>query len=820
MGPHDAIPSDSRQVSWQRALLPAWVAGTLVFQVPFQLFFKHGNGGFGYNILIGTALVVAGILLVAGITRLYRILSRSDRYLDQKLNRSTTFLLWLVAALLVTSLVLPTANLVPYLAGVATLLGWITHSSICILRSQREASKKPLLTRLFNRFRAVARQPWPFNGLFWLLVFITLVVKDLYTISDISGASPLEILALSCGRLVTNAAFTLALVLVVQALLALAPRLLRWMVLAAASVIPFIAISAFFVRQSWNKSLVEVFNDFTLSGRFDLTQELAASGIDITPLQSAAFLLLVAAACFGFFLLLQTVSQKLGHCRLRTVPTALAFGLVWLFTIAEQGLSMATKRTEIWQKEHKVFGVHFGLFSPPQGLETIPVELIDPQEIDANEQLLAEAALLPELERKPDIYILMVESWRSDSISEEITPFVYRFANTDCQAFEQTYAGSNCTPLSWFTLFHSRLALHWADTVKGAETPEGLPGAYPVRLLKTLGYKTSARAVCDLGYKSLGELNFGTDHKLADAFRDSNQLPGELAFPEREMIIVDELKKQVRQSQPGGHFHFIAFDSPHYNYYWPEQDFAPIHGNCDATINYTNVSPSPEQIIEVQKRYHNSVNWMDHQIEDFINFLKFEDRYDDATIIITGDHGEEFQEHGSWFHCSTLKKEQTNVPIMIKWPSWMETPIPQHQVSHLDIMPSLLDMLGLDEKYITNLSGNSVLREHPGETVISTIHRGTSNVGVSIIKDGVKANFTFQGLWEGGTPDKLFLANYTDLNDQPLTFLEERGELSHTEFLRQRYPLSTSRFFKSFGAPPEPDSEGNDEKDEDVVAEK
>ena len=266
-----------------------------------------------------------------------------------------------------------------------------------------------------------------------------------------------------------------------------------------------------------------------------------------------------------------------------------------------------------------------------------------------------------------------------------------------------------------------------------------MPGAYPVRLLKTLGYEVSARAVCDLGYKKLGDLNFGTDHKLADTFRDSVTLPNELAFPEREMIIVEELKKQVRQSRPGAHLHFIAFDSPHYNYYWPERDFEPIHAGCDGTIKYTNINPSEEEIDDVRKRYHNAVNWMDRQIEDFVNFLKHEGRYDDATIIITGDHGEEFQEHGSWFHCSTLKREQTDVPIMIKWPSWMETPIPQRQVSHLDIMPSVLDMLGLDDKYLANLSGNSVLREHPGETVISTIHRGMSNVGVCLIKDGTKA---------------------------------------------------------------------------------
>ena len=802
MGQNDADRHGSRPASWQRAIFVAYAAGILVLQTPFQLRYKLGNGGFGYNFLIGLGLVIGGVFLIAGLARLFRVLSRSDANLYRSLCHRTQLLLALATASFITALVLKLETLALWYVGLGFVGLWIANACLSIMRAETCPRRKlPLTTRLRNRARAIARQPWPFNGVFWGLIFLTLVAKDLFTISEINGAHTIEIIFLILGRTVTNAAFTLAMIFIVQALLALAPRCLRWAVIASASIIPLVIISAFFVRQAWNKSLIEVFNDFTASGRFDISQELEASGLSISPFGVLLLAIAVAATCFSAFMLLQKISSNFSSCRTRTIPAAFAFAVIWFFSIAEQGLSMATKRTEIWQEEHKLFGVQLGLFTPPPGLETIQVEVLEPQPESLTEELLASAASLPELERKPDIYILMVESWRADSISAEVTPFLYRFSNTDCQPFEQTYSGSNCTPLSWFTMFHSRLALHWADSVKGAENPDGLPGAYPVRLLKELGYETSVRAVCDLGYKKLGELNFGTDHSLADTFRDDNTLPGDLAFPEREMIIVENLKEQVLDSEPGGHLHFIAFDSPHYNYYWPEKDFTPLNHGCEGTINYTNISPTAAEILEVQKRYHNSVNWMDHQIENFITFLKEEGRYDDATIIITGDHGEEFQEHGSWFHCSTLKKEQTDVPIMMKWPSWMETPIPQQQVSHLDIMPSILDMLGLEDKYLSHLSGNSVLREHPNETVISTIHRGMSNVGICIIKDGIKANFTFRGLWEGGLPDEISLADYTDLNDQPVSVLAELGTRTHTEFLRDRFPVSTSRFFKAFGEP-------------------
>jgi len=802
MGQQTAEQTGSES-SWQSALLSAWIAGALIIQTPFQILWRLGNGTFGYNLMIGLAAVIVGVVLFAGATRLLRILSRGNANLENTLCKSTTILLGSAAVLFIATLSFR-STLFPYayFVGLACTVAWLAHAVFSVLRAEKKEQTESLFKRVKNRTVAAARQPWPFNGVFWMLVFLALIAKDFYTAGDIEGANAFEMLFIICGRLVTNAAFTLALVLAVQALLALTPKVLRWVVWTAASMIPVFAIAGFAIRQLWNKGLLEVLNDFTVSGEFNVQQELAASGLDVTSLQAGLLLAATVGLCLMVYTLLQRFSVQIVRCRLSTVPASLLFALIWFFAIAEQGLSMATKRTEIWREEHKVFSVHMGLFTPPPGLETIPVEVAEPQSDGLTEELLASAKSLPELERKPDIYILMIESWRSDSINETVTPFLYEFANTDCQQFGETYSGSNCTPLSWFTMFHSRLALHWADTVKGAESKEGLPGAYPVRLLKELGYETSVRAVCDLAYKNLGALNYGSDYHLADIMTDSTTLPEDVNIPNRERLIMQELRKQVRQSQPGGHLHFIAFDSPHYNYYWPNEDFTPLHEGCDGKFTYTNINPSPEKIKEVKDKYDNSVNWMDNQISEFVEFLKHEGRYDDATIIITGDHGEEFQEHGSWFHCSTLKKEQTAVPILIKWPTWLDTPPPQRQVSHLDVMPSILDMLGLDEKYTANLSGHSVLDEnHPGETVISTIHRGMSNVGVCIIKDGTKANFTFRGLWDGGLPDKLYLEDYTDLNDETLSLLDERGERTHTEFIRERYPVSTSRFFKTFGKP-------------------
>ena len=160
-----------------------------MLQVPFQLKFKLGNGAFGYNLMIGLALILIGIATIAGFTRLIHILSRRDAPVEQRVRRSSVFSLGLTTALFITALAAPGGNFVFYFIGLGLLVAWIGHTSFCILRARDTGRSGTLLVRLRNRVRALARQPWPFNGIFWLLVFLALVAKDLFTITEIDGAT-------------------------------------------------------------------------------------------------------------------------------------------------------------------------------------------------------------------------------------------------------------------------------------------------------------------------------------------------------------------------------------------------------------------------------------------------------------------------------------------------------------------------------------------------------------------------------------------------------------------------------------------------------
>ena len=75
--------------------------------------------------------------------------------------------------------------------------------------------------------------------------------------------------------------------------------------------------------------------------------------------------------------------------------------------------------------------------------------------------------------------------------------------------------------------------------------------------------------------------------------------------------------------------------------------------------------------------------------------LKERGLYDDLTIIVMSDHGEEFNDHGGFWHGTTLYDEQVRVPLFIKLPRASRGgTVVRHWVQSIDLMPTLLGLVG------------------------------------------------------------------------------------------------------------------------------
>ena len=786
---HESIPRCSRPPKWDLVFTLSWVTGILLFQTPFQVTLKMGPGNFGYNILLTTGAMILGVIIMGTLSRLYHLANRS-RPSEPRAHRIALISHGAAILLLLLSL-LPAFSQAFYCAALAAMLPWLTiliAGSVHILRNTKiEPATPPSSTDTLPR-------GWHFNGIFWLITMATLLTLDFLSLSAIRERNSWELILIISGRLLSIATFLAAAVLLFQSLWSLSPSYTRWLLVLGASLIPLLSLANHFSNLYWKQPLIDLVNNLTLDGKFNLRVELEAAGITHPPLLVVVAGLTIIALVGGLYQLLQRASLKCNF-RLRTTSAVLIGLGLWIGAIAQQGLSMISMRKHVWQDEHTTFDIQLGLLRPDPGLEKLSIDFTRTMTGSQEELLLSGPT--PKLERTPDVYVVMVETWRTDSVRPEVMPFLSQFAKTECQQFKTTFAGSNCTPVSWYTLFHSRVGIDWRESLREDESIDGFKGSYPLRLLHKLGYRFSVRAVCDLSYKKMCDLNFGRNHKLADRFLDAPMIPGNLDVPEREVVIMDDLKRELQDSPKGGKLHFISLDSAHYNYYWPSKDFTPIHEDCSA-INFSALKPTAEQIREVVKRYENAVNWIDRQMEDFIKHLKSVGRYENSIIILTGDHGEEFQENGSWFHCSSLRREQVEVPIMIRWPKWVTEQPNQDLVSHMDIMPSLLDALGLESRYFSGMAGYSVLGSHPGEALLSTRWPGKSGIGLSLVANGMKANFKASKLWLEGIPETIHFMGWTDFADRPLDPEQLRHKRSYTDTLKEHYGTSIERHFERF----------------------
>jgi arylsulfatase A-like enzyme len=108
--------------------------------------------------------------------------------------------------------------------------------------------------------------------------------------------------------------------------------------------------------------------------------------------------------------------------------------------------------------------------------------------------------------------------------------------------------------------------------------------------------------------------------------------------------------------------------------------------------------PSEEDIRYLQGVYQGEINFMDAHVGRFIAELKALGLYDQATVVLISDHGEEFWEHGGFEHGHTFYDELVRVPLIVKFPLEVEPVqrVVSTQVRVVDVMPSVVEVLGID----------------------------------------------------------------------------------------------------------------------------
>lgn len=279
-------------------------------------------------------------------------------------------------------------------------------------------------------------------------------------------------------------------------------------------------------------------------------------------------------------------------------------------------------------------------------------------------------------EKPLNIVIIAIDTWRYDTVNPTNMPNVFNFAQSSWQ-FKQHWSGGNATQSGIFTLFYAIPGSYWSATLQQQKGPvfieELIKQHYQLNILSsaTLTQPAMWRNV----FSQISHLQLST--------------PGDNPFA-RDQTILNEFIQFINKAskKPQPFFSFLFFDGAHgfCNDGNPVAPFKPSITVCNH-LELTKTADATPYI----NRYKNAVFFVDQLVGLVITTLQQKQLLDNTIVIITGDHGQEFNDNhlGFWEHASNFTHYQAQTPLIIHWPH--EKPkIFTHLTSHFDIVPTLL----------------------------------------------------------------------------------------------------------------------------------
>ena len=98
---------------------------------------------------------------------------------------------------------------------------------------------------------------------------------------------------------------------------------------------------------------------------------------------------------------------------------------------------------------------------------------------------------------------------------------------------------------------------------------------------------------------------------------------------------------------------------------------------------------------DLMARYDAEIAEVDRALSRVVQRLEQTGAWRRTVLVVTSDHGEEFQDHGGWGHSHSLFPELLHVPLFIRQPGDSARRIQSGRINHADLLPTLLELTGL-----------------------------------------------------------------------------------------------------------------------------
>ncbi len=216
-------------------------------------------------------------------------------------------------------------------------------------------------------------------------------------------------------------------------------------------------------------------------------------------------------------------------------------------------------------------------------------------------------------------------------------------------------------------------------------------------LLSRLGYATATITSQDEDWQGMRRFeNTGTPQFFWDshAYRGAHLDSGsERVVPDAKTV--DEVIGWLKHNTGHRWGLYVDLQMTHFPYKLPPGTPEPYQPTQVHRGSFTYLGYPEADLPKAINRYDNALRYVDEQIGRIDRFLADSGLADRTLWVITADHGEMFFDHGMVTHGKTLYEGEARVPLLVHWPGHVKPADVDEPVSHLDIMPTVAELIGV-----------------------------------------------------------------------------------------------------------------------------
>ena len=353
--------------------------------------------------------------------------------------------------------------------------------------------------------------------------------------------------------------------------------------------------------------------------------------------------------------------------------------------------------------------------------------------------------------KKWNVVVVLIDSLRSDQIratggTRDVMPAVEALTR-EGRVFTDCVTPASHTDYACPAVFSSHYPLRARDVYRYPKNPP-YPRVMIYDVLKALGWRTALYSSQNeewgqmMNYMQTGGLDVVFHSKSAGIAEESTKDRPAFAGALDDSVTIGEAMKWIEAGAGAPFFLYLNLQNSHLPYEVPAdfpRRFSPKEIDFKISIGWF-----PREKAEAVKNvYADSLAYVDSQLDRLIRRLKERGEWDRTLLVVSGDHGEAFYEHGSAAHANGVHEEVIRVPLVVRAPG-LDPGRDGRPAQLLDVAPGVFQLMGLPPH--PSFQGESLFAPEPKADRVRYVISDTPwSTQLGVIRLGFKL------IWNGDT---------------------------------------------------------------------